>query len=190
MAEPQLIVFTAPSGAGKTTIVRHLLQRYPHYLMFSVSAATRQRRPHETDGVDYYFMDSDTFKEHIRLGHFAEWEEVYPGQFYGTLTAEIDRILTLGKSILFDIDVQGALALKKAYPNRITTVFIQPPSLEILARRLQERNTEDEFSFKKRIDKAAFELSFAQAFDYILINEDLEKTLKNAESLVEMVLDI
>jgi guanylate kinase len=190
MAKPQLIVFTAPSGAGKTTIVRHLLQRYPQYLMFSVSAATRQKRPHETEGVDYYFMDTETFKSHIQQKDFVEWEEVYPGYFYGTLATEIDRILTLGKSILFDIDVQGALALKKAYPKGCTTVFVKPPSVEILAKRLLERNTEDESSFQKRVEKAAYELSFANEFDYTLVNEDLTQTLKNAESLVEMLLEL
>jgi guanylate kinase len=190
MAKPQLIVFTAPSGAGKTTIVRHLLQCYPQHLMFSVSAATRKRRPHETEGVDYYFMDPETFKQHIQQHDFVEWEEVYPGHFYGTLTSEIKRILALEKSILFDIDIQGALALKKAYPQGCTTIFVQPPSLEILAKRLRERNTEDELSFQRRVEKAAYELSFSHKFDYTLVNEDLTQTLKNAESLVEMLLEL
>lgn len=190
MKEPRLIVITAPSGAGKTTIVRHLLQRYPDRLVFSVSATTRAKRPHETDGIDYYFLDQETFRTRIQEGAFAEWEEVYAGQYYGTLKSEIERILSQGKSILFDIDVAGAKSLKAAYPDRCHTIFVKPPSLGVLAERLRQRQTEDDASFKKRVDKAAWELGFAHDFDHILVNEDLSETLKNAESLVEMLLDV
>lgn len=189
MKKGKLIIFTAPSGAGKTTIVRHLLKVFPDKLAFSVSATTRTCRSHEKDGVDYYFISVDDFKQRIEAQAFAEWEEVYSGQYYGTLKAEVERLLNMGKSVLFDIDIQGAFSLKSVYGNDCTSIFVQPPSLEVLKDRLIKRNTEDEESFIKRIKKAGIELSFADRFDHILINDRLEETLKKAELLVLSILD-
>jgi len=184
----KLLVFTAPSGAGKTTIVRHLLNTYPQ-LAFSVSATTRAKRDYETDGKDYYFLSKEAFLEKIESKAFAEWEEVYAGQYYGTLKSEILRINAEGKCIIFDIDVQGALRLKKNYKENCLTVFVQPPSLEALIIRLKKRNTETVNTLKKRIDKASRELEFAPKFDVILVNSDLEVALKNAEEIVKTFLN-
>jgi guanylate kinase len=146
----KLIVVAAPSGAGKTTIVRHLIRTF-EALAFSVSAATRAQRAHETDGKDYYFISKEDFQQRIAQDLFLEWQEVYAGQFYGTLKSEIDRLWALGKTVIFDIDVQGALNIKKAYPEETLLVFVKPPSAEILIQRLQDRNTESEESLKRRI---------------------------------------
>ncbi|MEM1217627.1 MAG: guanylate kinase [Bacteroidota bacterium] len=179
----KLIIFTAPSGAGKTTIVRYLLQKFDQ-LAFSVSATSRAQRPGEKHGKDYYFLSVEEFRQAIDREAFAEWEEVYQGQYYGTLKQEIQRLWAEGKHILFDIDVQGALHLKKVYGTQALVVFVQPPSLEALEIRLRGRQTEDEASFKKRIAKAAEELSFAPSCDRVLINDDLETTLKQAEEMI------
>ncbi len=180
---PCLLVFTAPSGAGKTTIVRHLLQHFAQ-LAFSVSATTRQRRDGEEEGRDYYFLSALQFQQKIAEGAFAEWEEVYDGQFYGTLHSEIERLHGLGKCIVFDIDVQGALRLKRKFGEQCLTVFVQPPSLEILIHRLRSRNTESPASLERRIGKATEELSYAGRFDHILHNDVLIDALKEAENLV------
>lgn len=184
----KLLVFTAPSGAGKTTIVRHLLNTFPQ-LAFSVSATTRMRRDYEVDAKDYYFLSESDFQNKITTKEFAEWEEVYAGQFYGTLKSEIVRINGEGKCIIFDIDVQGALRLKKHYKENCLTVFVHPPSLESLIIRLKKRNTETLATLKKRIDKASRELEFAPKFDAILMNDDLETALKNAEEIVKTFLN-
>jgi guanylate kinase len=189
MKKGKLIIFTAPSGAGKTTIVRHLLKVFPNELAFSVSATTRARRSHETDGVDYYFISIDDFKQRIQAQAFAEWEEVYSGQYYGTLKAEVQRLLDLGKSVLFDIDIRGAFSLKSLYGDACISIFVQPPSFDVLKERLIKRNTEDEISYRIRIKKAGIELSFADLFDHILINDRLDETLKKAELLVVSILD-
>lgn len=181
----KLLVFTAPSGAGKTTIVRHLLTHYSDQLAFSVSATTREKRSHEQDGRDYYFLSPETFKAKIREDAFVEWEEVYPDQFYGTLKSEVERLWKDGKSILFDIDVKGALAVKKCYPEECFTVFVKPPSLEILIERLTKRQTEDESSLQRRINRMKEELSYEQKFDYILVNDILEVALNDAEKMVQ-----
>ncbi|MBK7425945.1 MAG: guanylate kinase [Saprospiraceae bacterium] len=185
----KLLVFTAPSGAGKTTIVRHLLSVFPQ-LSFSVSAATRQQRHYEVNGVDYYFITEQEFKDKIEEEEFAEWEEVYQGQYYGTLRSEIDRLHDEGRCVIFDIDVNGALRLKRKYKENCLTVFVHPPSLEILIERLRKRNTETPESLQRRIDKASLELTYANKFDIILQNDDLKFTLKEAEAIVNKFLNV
>lgn len=180
----KLIIFTAPSGAGKTTIVRHLLRKYPH-LAFSVSATTRAQRPGEIDGRDYYFLSTEEFHRRIDSGAFAEWEEVYPGRFYGTLHSELDRLWAEGKTIIFDIEVKGATNLCEAYPDRSIAVFVKPPSPDVLFARLRARNTETEESLRARIARASEELEFENNFDRIVVNDSLEETLLAAEALVE-----
>ena len=179
----KLIIFTAPSGAGKTTIVRHLLQKFDQ-LAFSVSATSRAQRPGEEHGKDYYFLSVEAFREAIEADSFAEWEEVYQGQYYGTLKQEIQRLWSEGKHILFDIDVQGALNLKKIYQDQAMVVFVQPPSVEALEKRLRGRQTEDEASFRKRIEKASEEMSYAPSCDQVLVNDDLPVALNQAEQIV------
>lgn len=185
----KLILFTAPSGAGKTTIVRHILSQYKE-LDFSVSATTREKRPHEEDGKDYYFMSKHDFLEKVKDGDFLEWEEVYEAQYYGTLRSEIERLWKLGKHIIFDIEVKGATNIKNAYPEETLAIFINPPSPEILFDRLRKRKTETEASLKKRIARAAKELTYVDKFDKILLNDQLEVALADAEKLVEDYLQI
>ena len=184
----KLIVFTAPSGAGKTTIVKHLLKKFDK-LAFSVSATNRAKRPGEVDKKDYYFLDTPIFKQKIEENAFVEWEEVYENQYYGTLKSEIERLWQEGKCILFDIEVKGATNIKKAFPDEATVVFVQPPSPEVLFQRLRNRKTESEDSLKKRIARAAEELTYYDKFDLILVNDRLEETLKNAEELVQKILN-
>lgn len=187
--EGKLLIFTAPSGAGKTTIVRHLMDRFD-VLDFSVSATSRDPRPGEIYGQDYYFFKPTAFQQLIRDGAFVEWEEVYPGQFYGTLHSELQRLWKERKHILFDIDVQGALNLKKQYQQRALSIFVKPPSLEALFERLRRRQTEDPASLQKRMAKAEEELSFENNFDYILVNDVLDAALVEAENLVHRFLNI
>ncbi len=184
----KLIIFTAPSGAGKTTIVRHLLQQN-HSLAFSVSATTRSPRPGEIHGRDYYFFSKADFEQAIRNEAFAEWEEVYQGLFYGTLRSEIDRLWKAGKHVLFDIDVKGAMSLKQQYPEQTLTVFVMPPSPETLFERLRARSTETEASLQKRLAKAKEELLFVNKCDKILVNNVLENALEEAENLVHAFLN-
>lgn len=184
----KLLVVTAPSGAGKTTIVRHLLKKFDN-LAFSVSATTRPRRNNEEEGKDYYYISPEKFKALIAEGAFLEWQEVYENQFYGTLKSEVDRLWALGKHVVFDIDVRGALNLKKAYPDTSFTIFVRPPSLDALLLRLRKRKSESEESLQKRIDKATFELGFEKNFDIALENDVLEKALKEAERIVEAWLE-
>lgn len=180
----RMIVFTAPSGAGKTTIVRHLLKTYDK-LDFSVSATTREKRPKEKEGRDYYFMSVETFKSKRRRSKFVEWEEVYENQFYGTLKSEIDRIWADKKYVVFDIDVKGAKSIKKKYGDQCLAVFIKPPSLDIIIQRLKNRKTETEASLKKRIRRIKRELKYENQFDLVLVNDLLEVALKEAELIVE-----
>jgi guanylate kinase len=180
----KLIIFTAPSGAGKTTIVRHLLRKYPQ-LAFSVSATTRPRRPGEVDGRDYYFLSPAAFQEQVREGAFAEWEEVYPGRYYGTLHSELDRLWAAGKTIVFDIEVKGATNLKEAYPDRSLAIFVKPPSPDVLFARLRARDTETEESLRARIARASEELEFENNFDRIIVNDVLAETLQAAEAIAE-----
>ena len=179
-----MFIFTAPSGAGKTTIVRHLLKTFPS-LDFSVSVTSRKGRPHEKEGKDYYFKSVEAFKELIEADAFVEWEEVYEDQFYGTLKSEIERLTGAGKKVVFDIDVQGALDIKKTYGKRALAIFVDPPSKEELFRRLKGRNTESPESLQKRIKKATRELTFRDRFDMKLLNDDLDTALANAEEIVQ-----
>ena len=184
MKSGKLFIFSAPSGAGKTTLVKHLLQAGLD-LEFSVSATSRQKRPEETDGKDYYFLSADAFRKKIEDGAFLEWEEVYKDHFYGTLKSEVDRIWSLGKHVIFDVDVVGGLNIKKQYKDLALAVFVMPPTPGHLEQRLRRRSTESEENLKKRLDKAQHELSFADQFDEILINDDLEKAKNEAVTLVK-----
>lgn len=181
--EGKAIIFSAPSGSGKTTIVRHLLEKNPD-LGFSISASTRDKRGRtEAHGKDYYFLTPDEFKKKIDNGDFIEWEEVYEGNFYGTLKSEIDRIWKQGKNVIFDVDVKGGLNLKKYFGDKALAVFVKVPSLEILKARLNDRGTESSESLSRRLFKANFEMSFQDQFDVVLINENLEKSLAEAQRL-------
>ena len=184
----KLFIFTAPSGAGKTTIVRHLLATLPN-LAFSVSATTRARRDYEQDGRDYYFISPDVFRAKVAAGEFVEWEEVYAGLYYGTLHAELERLWSEGKDILFDIDVKGALNLKAAYPDQALAIFVMPPSEEVLKNRLKARETETEETLRKRMARAKEELTYADRFDRILVNDDLAVALSEAEEMVRAFMD-
>jgi len=188
-SQVDLFIFTAPSGAGKTTIVKHLLKTFDE-LDFSVSATTRKGRSHEKDGVDYYFQSVDDFKKLIKEDAFVEWEEVYEDQFYGTLKSEIQRLLDNGKKVVFDIDVQGALDIKKVYGDRALAIFVNPPSKEVLFERLKGRNTETPESLKKRITKASRELTFSERFDMKLLNDKLDVALADAEAIIRKHIDI
>jgi guanylate kinase len=179
----KLILFAAPSGAGKTTIVRHLLKQFDN-LSFSVSATTRAKRPHEVEGTDYYFLTPEAFKAKIKEQRFVEWVEVYKDQYYGTLKSEIDRLWQAQKHIIFDIDVKGAMMIKEHFPKETLAVFVQPPSIEDLIQRLRARETESEASLQKRIARFEEELQYQNKFDYILVNDILAHTLKEAESIV------
>ncbi|MEL7248710.1 MAG: guanylate kinase [Bacteroidota bacterium] len=185
----KMLIFTAPSGAGKTTIVRHLLSKFPE-LAFSISATTRTKRDHEQDGHDYYFITPEEFLHRIKEGDFVEWEEVYSSLFYGTLHGEIDRLWQAGKHIIFDIEVKGATNIKRAYPEESLVVFVKPPSEEILFERLRQRQTEDADSLAKRIARAAEELTYEETFDYVLLNDDLATALAEAEELTRKFLEI
>ena len=179
----KLLIFCAPSGSGKSTIVQHLVN-LDLGLAFSISATSREPRADETDGREYHFITPDQFREKISLNEFVEWEEVYPDQFYGTLRSEVQLIWDSGKHALFDIDVVGGMNLKKEFGKSALSVFVQPPSLEVLEQRLRSRGTDSEDSLKKRLGKAEFELEFAAQFDRILVNDSLKQALIEAETLV------
>jgi guanylate kinase len=185
----KVLIFTAPSGSGKTTIVRYLLSTF-NFLGFSVSATTRAKRPHEVEGKDYYFLSHEEFKKRIKNRAFVEWEEVYADQYYGTLKSEVDRVWNEGKHIVFDIEVNGATNIKKLYGDRALAVFIKVPTLQQLVKRLKARKTETEANLKKRIKRIKKELTFEKSFDLVLINDDLDKTLQEAESMVTSFLGI
>ena len=181
----KLIIFSAPSGSGKTTIVKHLLAKNAH-LGFSISACTRDRRGRsEQNGKDYYFLTPEEFKEKIDNDEFVEWEEVYVGAFYGTLKAEIQRLWDAGKHVLFDVDVQGGLKLKEYYGHKALSVFVKVPDEETLRQRLIGRGSETEESLSKRLFKVHFEMSFQNRFDVVLVNDHLETSLKKAQQLVD-----
>ena len=180
----KLIVFSAPSGSGKTTIVRHLLKHQSLNLEFSISATSREPRFGEQDGVHYYFLDLSEFKRRIKEDEFLEWEEVYRDNFYGTLKSEVERIWKEGKHVIFDIDVVGGLDIKKLYPERTLAVFVKPPSIEELKIRLKKRKTESEDRINMRVAKASIELATAPQFDYIIENNDLDTALAEAYELV------
>jgi guanylate kinase len=182
MSLGKLIVVSAPSGAGKTTIVRAILDKYPS-MLFSVSAATRTKRETEIDGKDYFFLPRQEFERRIRAGELVEWEEIY-GNLYGTLKSEVDKALSSGKAMLFDIDVKGGLSIKRTYPNDSVLIFIKPPSVEILEARLRGRKTEDEKTFKRRMDRVAMELGMASQFNFQVVNDDLQTAIAEVDKLV------
>ena len=185
MNQGKLLVFSAPSGSGKTTIVRHLLAQSDLNLAFSVSCTTRAPRGEEQNEVDYYFIDLHDFKNHIKAGDFIEWEEVYRDNFYGTLQSEIERIWALGKNVIFDIDVAGGLRIKKKFPEQTLAVFVKPPSIDELKIRLKKRSTESEDKINMRIAKASVELATAPQFDKIIKNYDLSVAKEDAYALVK-----
>ena len=184
MAGGKLIVFSAPSGSGKTTIVQHLLKQEELNLEFSISATSREPRGEEIDGVNYYFIDLKEFKQHIKKSDFLEWEEVYRDNFYGTLKTEIERIWAMGKNVIFDIDVVGGLRIKKKFPKETLAVFVKPPSVDELKIRLKKRKTENDEKINMRIAKASVELATAPQFDYIIENKHLNIALEQSKELV------
>ena len=189
MADGKLIVFSAPSGSGKTTIVKYLLAQEELNLEFSISATSREPRGTEVDGKDYYFLSLKEFKSKIKNDEFLEWEEVYRDNFYGTLKSEVERIWSHGKNVIFDIDVVGGLDIKNIYPERTLAVFVKPPSIEELKIRLKKRETESADKINMRVAKASIELATAPQFDHIIVNNDLNTALKEAYSLVSEFVD-
>lgn len=179
-----MVVFTAPSGAGKTTIVRHLLSLYPDQLAFSISATTRPKRTKEVDGKDYYFLSEEAFRQKISEDGFIEYEEVYKDRYYGTLKSEIDRITTMGKKVVFDIEINGAQNIKEKYDERCLVIYVKPPSFRELVKRLTNRGTETPNSLQNRIKRIKKELLFENTFDMVLLNDVLEVTLKEAEQII------
>jgi guanylate kinase len=185
----KLVVITAPSGAGKTSITRHLLDKFPQ-LAFSVSAATRAARSEERDGIDYYFISTQAFQHKIQQNEFVEWEMVYEGKYYGTLKSELARLWDNQKTPVLDIDVKGAIHVQQQFPGSSLSLFIEPPSVEELRRRLQGRGTESAESLQARVNKAAFEISFKNQFNQVIVNDDLEKACDRAVELVAAFLGI
>ncbi|EKY07369.1 guanylate kinase [Capnocytophaga sp. oral taxon 332 str. F0381] len=180
----KLIIFSAPSGSGKTTIVKHLLAIKPLNLAFSISATSRAPRGEEQHGKEYYFLSAETFKKRIADNDFLEWEEVYKDFYYGTLKEEVERLWSMGKNIVFDIDVAGGLRIKKQFPKQTLAIFIQPPSIAVLEERLRARNTESNEKIAMRLAKAEQELAAAHQFDVIIKNDGLQKALDEAERIV------
>lgn len=183
----KLVIFSAPSGSGKTTIVRELLKRFPQF-EFSISATSRQPRGVEQNGVDYYFLSGDEFRERVERGEFVEWEEVYAGTCYGTLRSEMERIWQKGNVIVFDVDVMGGINLKRLFADDACSIFIMPPSVEELERRLRGRGTDSEEVIRKRISKADFELSKAPEFDHVVVNDTLAEAVEEATHIIETFL--
>ena len=180
----KVIIFSAPSGSGKTTLVKHCLTHFPQ-LEFSISCTTRNPRGTEKNGVDYYFISPDEFRKKIAEDAFVEYEEVYTDKYYGTLKSEVERIWHSGKTVIFDVDVKGGLSLKNYFQEKALSIFIMPPSIEELERRLLSRNTDDAETIKTRIEKAEHEMKFHPEFDTIVINTDLDQAKKDIENLVE-----
>lgn len=184
MSNGKLIVFSAPSGSGKTTIVKHLLKQPELNLEFSISATSRNKRGEEINGKDYYFLSAKEFISKIKADEFLEWEEVYRDNFYGTLKTEVERIWALGKHVIFDIDVSGGLRIKRKFPEQTLAVFVKPPSIDELKIRLKKRKTENEDKINMRVAKASAELATAPLFDVIIENDSLDKALNEAYTLV------
>lgn len=180
----KIIIITAPSGAGKTSITRYLLGKYPDKLAFSVSAATRSPRVYEKEGADYYFLSLETFKQKIRRHEFVEWEMVYEGKYYGTLRSELDRIWKSDRTPLLDIEVKGAIHIREQFPHSTLALFIEPPSVDELRRRLESRGTETVESLLARVNKASYEISFKHHFDQIIVNDHLQKACSEAEKAI------
>lgn len=187
MSKGKLVIFSAPSGSGKSTIIHHLLENGMN-LTFSISATSRAPRGNEQNGVEYFFLTPEEFKERIARNEFVEYEEVYPNRFYGTLKSQVDKQLEAGQNVIFDVDVVGGCNIKKLYGERALSVFIQPPSIEELRRRLNGRNTDTPEVIEDRIAKAAYELSFAPKFDVVIVNDILEKAQKEAFELIDQFL--
>lgn len=181
----KLIIFSAPSGSGKSTIINKLMSDYDLQGRFSISATSRKPRGSEQDGVEYYFLTEEDFRRRISEGDFLEYEEVYPGCFYGTLRSEVDRTLAQGENVILDIDVQGGLNVKKIYGDRALTLFIQPPSIERLRERLERRGTDAPEVIERRLAKAETELSFAPKYDAVVVNDDLEEACRDAARVIE-----
>lgn len=181
----KIVIIAAPSGAGKTSVVRHLLKAMPGQLAFSISCATRAARNNEKHGVDYYFITADEFKDRINQNEFVEWEMVYAGKYYGTLKSELRRIWDQHKTPLLDVDVKGGINVQSQYPRQSLSLFIEPPSIAELEKRLKARGTETAESLKSRISKASYEMSFKKNFDHIIINDRLERACQEAEELVK-----
>jgi guanylate kinase len=179
----KLIIFSAPSGSGKTTLVHHLLGQFDA-LCFSISATSREKRVNERDGIDYHFLSKEAFEAKIASADFIEWEEVYAGTYYGTLKSSVEALLDSGKSVIFDVDVKGGLNIKKHFGPKALAIFVQAGSLEVLQERLTKRNTESPEKLQMRLDKAASEMAFAEKFDYILVNDDLDIAKKTATQVV------
>ena len=184
MNKGKLIVFSAPSGSGKTTIVRHLLKQEGLNLEFSISATSREKRGDEIDGKDYYYLSAQEFKNKIKADDFLEWEEVYRDNFYGTLKTEVERIWALGKHVIFDIDVSGGLRIKRKFPEETLAIFVKPPSIDELKIRLKKRKTESEDKINMRVAKASAELATAPLFDIIIENDNLDHALEESHTLV------
>lgn len=184
MENGKLVIFSAPSGSGKTTIVRHLLKVFPNQLGFSVSATSRPKRGVEENGKDYHYFTPEEFKKKVDAGHFLEWEEVYAGSCYGTLKSEVENIWKKGKAVIFDIDVEGGLNLKNQFGKNALAVFVMPPSIKILEERLQTRSTDSPESIARRVAKAEAEIKTSQLFDTSILNESLEKAFIQAEKVV------
>jgi guanylate kinase len=182
--QQKIIILTAPSGAGKTSITHYLLNKFPNDLAFSISAATRPSRGVEKNGIDYYFISEEEFTNKIQHEEFIEWEMVYEGKYYGTLKSELQRIWNENKTPLLDIDVKGAIHVQQQYPENTLAIFIEPPSIEELKKRLASRGTDNEDSLNARVNKASYELSFKHSFDHVVINTDLEKACAETEKLV------
>jgi len=185
----KIIIITAPSGAGKTSITRYLLHKYPE-LTFSISAATREARGKEKNGIDYYFMSIDEFREKIKNNEFVEWEMVYEGKYYGTLKSELERIWSEGKTPILDIDVKGAIHVQQQFPKNSLSIFVQPPSVEELKKRLEGRGTETPQNIATRLNKASYELSFNHSFDKVIINENLERACEQTGQAIREFINI
>jgi guanylate kinase len=179
----QLIVLSAPSGAGKTTITHRILDRHPTQVMFSVSATTRTQRPGEHDGIDYYFVTREKFEELIREGALIEYEEIF-GNYYGTPVSEVERAKQMGKSLLFDIDVKGGISIRNKFPQESLLLFIAPPDFQVLEQRLRNRKTESEEIVRRRLDRAEMEMAMAGQYDYIIVNDVLDRAVGEVESII------
>ena len=182
MSPGRLIVLSAPSGSGKTTIAKAILRKYPE-MLFSVSATTRPMRSGEVEGRDYFFLTREAFEARVRKGDLAEYEEIY-GNYYGTLKSEVDRVLKRGGIMLFDVDVKGALSIKRIYPNDAVLIFITPPSVEALKQRLRGRKTEDEATIKRRLDRVTMEMEMGNQFDHRVLNDRVEKAVDEVDAIV------